>query len=119
DGDAAGQLREALLKLLAVEVRVGVLDLAFQLLDPSLDRVGVAGTVDDRGRVLVDDNPAGMPELRELRVLELQAHLLGDHLGAGEDRDVLEHPLAAVTEAGRLDGDGGEGAAWLVVADRP
>ena len=49
---------------------------------------------------------AGVAELRELRVLELEAHLLGDHLGAGEDRDVLEHPLAAVAEARRLDGDG-------------
>ena len=42
-GDAAGQLREPLLELLAVEVGVGVLDLRLQLLDPGLDRLGVAG----------------------------------------------------------------------------
>ncbi len=42
------------------------------------------------------------------------AHLLGDHLAAGEDRDVLEHRLAAVAEAGRFDGYAGEGAAELV-----
>ena len=77
-----------------------------------------AGAVDDRGRVLVDDDLAGVAELRELRVLELEAHLLGDHLGTGEDRDVLEHPLAAVAEARRLDGDGGERAAQLVDDDR-
>ena len=59
-----------------------------------------------------------MAELRELRVLELETHLLGDHLGAREDRDVLEHALAAVAEAGRLDGDGGERAAQLVDHDR-
>ena len=59
-----------------------------------------------------------MAELRELRVLELEAELLGDDLAAGEDRDVLEHPLAAVAEAGRLDGDGLEGAAQLVDDDR-
>ena len=64
------------------------------------------------------DDAAGMAELRELRVLELEAHLLGDHLAAREDRDVLEHPLAAVAEAGRLDGDGLEGAAELVDDDR-
>ena len=52
------------------------------------------------------DDLAGAAELRELRVLELEAHLLGDDLAAGEDGDVLEHPLAAVAEAGRLDGDG-------------
>ena len=78
----------------------------------------VAGAVDDRGRVLVDDDLAGAAELRELRVLELEPHLLGDHLAAGEDRDVLEHPLAAVAEARRLDGDGLERAAQLVDDDR-
>ena len=48
----------------------------------------------------------------------LRPELLGDHLGAGEDRDVLEHALAAVAEARRLDGDGGERAAELVDDDR-
>ena len=53
-----------------------------------------------------------------LRVLELQAHLFGDDLAAGEDGDVFEHALAAVAEAGRLDGHAGEGAAQLVDDDR-
>src|SRR5258708_26305660 len=80
DRDAAGQLREALLELLAVEVRVGVLDLVLDLVDPALDRLGVAGTVDDRRRVLRYDDAPRAAELRDLRVLELAAHLLGDHL---------------------------------------
>src|SRR3954451_19961726 len=37
----AGELRQPLLQLLAVEVGVGVLDLGLQLLDPTLDPVGV------------------------------------------------------------------------------
>src|SRR4029077_10085959 len=118
DRDAAGQLREPLLELLAVEVAIRVLDLGLQLLDATLDRLGVAGAVDDRRRVLVDDHLAGPAELRDLRVLELEPQLLGDHLGAGEDRDVLEHPLAAIAEAGGLDRDGLEGAAELVDDDR-
>src|SRR4051794_35245039 len=113
-GDAAGELGQPLLQLLAVEVGVGVLDLGLDLLDPALDRLRLAVPVDDRRRVLRDDDAAGAPELRELRVLELQAHLLGDDLAAREDGDVLEHPLAAVTEARRLDRYAGEGAAQLV-----
>ena len=118
DCNAAGELRQPLLQLLAVEVRVGVLDLALDLLDPGLDRLAVAGTVDDRGRVLVDDDLAGMTELRQLRVLELETELLGDDLAAREDRDVLEHPLAAVAEARGLDRNGGEDATQLVDDDR-
>ena len=99
DGDAAGELGEALLQLLAVEVRVGVLDLGLDLVDAALDRGGVTGAVDDRRVVLGDDDATGATELGDLGVLQLQAHLLGDDLAAGEDRDVLEHPLAAVAEA--------------------
>src|SRR3712207_7808437 len=40
--------------------------------------------------IFVDDDAAGAPELLDLRVLELEAHLLGDHLGARKDRDVLD-----------------------------
>ncbi len=113
-GDTAGQLGEALLELLAIEIGVGVLDLVFDLVDPALDVLGLAVAVDDRRRVLGDDDAAGFAELGDLGVLEFEAHLLGDHLTAGEDRDVLQHPLAAIAEARSLDRDTGEGAAQLV-----
>ena len=77
-----------------------------------------AGTLDDRGLVLGDDDLAGPTEQLEADVLELQADLLGDDLAAGEDRDVLEHRLAALTEAGGLDGDRLERAADLVDDER-
>src|SRR6201999_616252 len=99
-------------------VGVGVLDLALDLVDAALDGVGLAGAVDDRRVVLGDDDAAGATQLRDLRVLELEAHLLGDDLAAGEDRDVLEHALAAVAEARNLPGDAGEGAAQLVHDER-
>src|SRR6201999_3738298 len=69
DGDAAGELGEALLELLAIEVRVGVLDLDLDLVDAALDGVRVTGTVDDGGVVLGDDDATGAAELRDLRVL--------------------------------------------------
>ena len=58
DGDAAGQLGQALLELLPVVVGVGVLDLGLDLVDPALDVVLVAGTLDDGGLVLGDDDLA-------------------------------------------------------------
>src|SRR5207248_8368975 len=99
DRDAARQLREALLELLTIEVGVGVLDLGLDLVDATLDRIAVAVAVDDRRRVLRDDHTTGTAQLRELRVLELEAHLLGDHLAARVDRDFLEHAPASFAEA--------------------
>ena len=61
--DATGQLRETLLELLLVEVRIGVLDLGLDLVDPALDRVALAGTVDDRRGVLGDDHATSAAEL--------------------------------------------------------
>ena len=88
------------------------------LVDPALD-VGLrAGALDDRRLVLGDDDLAGLAEQVEADALELQADLLGDHLAAGEDRDVLEHRLAALAEAGGLDGDRLERAADLVHDER-
>ena len=98
-GDAAGQLGEALLELLPVVVGVGVLDLGLDLVDPALDVVLGAGTLDDGRLVLGDDDPLGRAEQVERDVLQLQADLLGDDLAAGEDGDVLEHRLAPLTEA--------------------
>ena len=80
DRDTAGELGEALLELLAIEVGVGVLDLLTDLADPALDLLLLAGAVDDRRRVLRDDDAAGTPELGHLGVLQLQTHLLGDDL---------------------------------------
>src|SRR5699024_9794386 len=114
DGHAAGQLRQALLELLAVVVRVGVLDLGADLGHATGDALGVAGALDDGGLVLGHDDLAGLAQQLETSGLQLEADLLGDDLAAGEDRHVLEHRLAAVAEAGGLDGDGLEGAAQLV-----
>ena len=60
DGNAAGQLGQALLQLLAVVVGVGVLDLArIWLTRPSM--LGVAGALDDGGVVLGDDDACARP----------------------------------------------------------
>src|SRR5215204_210587 len=103
DCHATRKLGEALLELLAVEVRIGSLDLGLDLVYAPLDPLGVAGAVNDGRVVLGDDDLPRTPELVELGVLELQAKLLGNNLAAGEDGDVLHHPLAPITEARSLD----------------
>src|SRR5690606_12791409 len=114
DADAAGELREALLELLAVPVGVGLLDGRLQLAHAGLDVLVGAGAVDDRRAVLGDDDAARLAEQLQTGGLELEADLLGDDLTAGEDRHVLEHRLAAVAEARRLDRDDVERAPDLV-----
>ena len=99
DGDAAGQLGEALLELLAVPVGVGVLDLRLDLRDAALHVVLGAGAIDDGRVVLGDDDALGLAEQVERGVLELEADVLADDLAAREHGHVLQHRLAAVAEA--------------------
>ena len=107
-------MAETLLQLLTVPIGVGVLDLALDLGDTGL-YVGLgAKALDDRGRVLVDDDLAGTAEKRDVGVLQLEADLLGDGLAAGQDRDIGEHGLAPVTEPGCLDRHALERAPQLV-----
>src|SRR5205823_5131335 len=112
--NAAGQLGQALLQLLAVVVAVALLDLGLDLVDPAGDLVAVSGALDDRRLVLGDDDLAGLAEQVERGVLELEADLFADDLAAGEDGHVLQHRLAAVAEARRLDRNALERAADLV-----
>src|SRR5262245_146336 len=112
--DAARELGETLLQLLAVVVGGGLVDLPLDLGDTTLDVGALAGALDDRGVLLVDHDPLGAAQVLDPHVLELDAEVLGDQLAGGEDRDVLHHGLAAVTEARRLDRAHREGAAQLV-----
>ena len=106
DGDAAGQLGQPLLQLLAVEVARSSSSICALI---CLMRPWIASSVPWPSMIvvssLVDDDAAGAAEVLDLRAVELAADLLGDDRAAGQDGDVLEHRLAAVAEAGRLDGE--------------
>ena len=56
--NAAGELGQPLLQLLAVIVGGGLLDLRLDLVDARLDVGLLAGTVDDRGVLLVNHGPS-------------------------------------------------------------
>jgi hypothetical protein len=117
-GDAARELRQALLELLAVVVRGRRLDLVPDLRDAGVDVGLLAGALHDRRVFLVDDDRLRLAEVVQREALELDAEILGDAAAAGDDRDVLEHGLAAIAEARRLDGAGLEHAAQLVDDER-
>jgi len=114
DGDTAGQLGQAFLQLFLVVVAGGFLDLAADLADPALDVGVLAFTLDDRGVFLVDDDPLGAAEIFQADVLELDAEVLAEETAAGEDGNVFQDRLAAVAEAGGLDGADLDGPAQLV-----
>src|SRR5258706_146910 len=79
-----------------------------------LDLLVEARAVDDRRVVLVDLDLLGAAEILQGHVLELEPEVLADDSAAGEDRDVLEHLLATIAEARRLDRADLEEAAELV-----
>ena len=99
----AGQLGQPLLQLFAVVVGGRLLDLRLDLHNAALDVLLFAGTVDDRRVFLLDPDALGSAQHVESDVFELDAEIFTDHLAAGQDRHVLQHCLAAVAKAGRLD----------------
>ena len=109
--DTAGKLGEALLELLAVPIRVGALDLLADLRDAIGHGLLVARAVHDRGVILRDDDAARVAKHLEADLVELEPDLGSDHLGAREDRDVLQDRLAAIAESGSLHSARGKGAA--------
>src|SRR3954449_10169916 len=112
--DAASELGQTLLQLLAVVVRGGFLDLRLDLLHARFDVGFLAGAVDDRGVLLVDHHLLGATEHLQRDVLELDAEIFRDRLAAGQDRNVLQHGLAAIAKARSLDGRDLQAAAQTV-----
>src|SRR6266403_237076 len=112
--DAARELGQTLLQLLTVVVRGSFLDLRLDLRHPRLDVGLLAGAVDDGGVLLVDHHLLGAAEHLQRDVLELDAEIFRDRRAAGQDRDVLQHRLAAIAEAGSLDGRDLQAAAQTV-----
>ena len=92
-----------LLELLTVVIRLGLIDLVADLTRASLDRSLLPGAVHDGGVVLGHHDLLGGAELVHAHVLELHAEVFAHHLTAGQGGDVLEHRLATIAKARRLD----------------
>src|SRR3569623_231877 len=113
-GHAASQLGLALLQLLADVVAGDFVDLLVDLGDAALDRVVIAGAVDDGGVFLADLDALGATQVLQGGFFQRQTDFFGDHGAAGEDGHVFQHRLATVAEARSLDGTGLEDAADVV-----
>src|SRR6185312_3713980 len=100
--NAASKLGQPLLQLLSVIVRRSFLNLRFDLRNARLNVRLLAGTADNRRIFFLDHHLLGAPKHTQRNLVELDAEVLADRLRAGEDRDVFEHGLAAITKAGCL-----------------
>ena len=87
--NAAGQLRQPLLQLLAIVVRSGLVDLRAELLDAAFDGLLAAGAVDDGGVVLVHRDALGAAQVFQAYAFQLDAGLFHDGLAAGQDARCL------------------------------
>ena len=114
DCHAAGQLCQALLKLLAVKVRGGVFNLTLDLVDTVIDGFFGAIAVNDGGVVLGDLDRLGTTEHLCGNLGEVVAKLLHDGLATGKDCNILKHTLTAIAIAGCLNGAHVKNAAELV-----
>ena len=118
DRDAACELRQTLLELLAIVIRGRLLDLRLDLGDAALDLVRlpapsmiVVFSFSMRTRL------AG-PSISSVTFSSLMPEIFRDRLAGGEDGDVLQHSLAAIAEAWRLHRCHLQAAAQLVDHER-
>src|SRR5262249_784557 len=113
-GHAPRELGDPLAQLLLVVVTGRFVQLPLDKSYPGRAVGPFAGPLDDDRVILVDLDLLGPAQVAELHVFQLNAQVLEDGLAAGQDGDVLEHRLAAIAIARRLDRGAFESAAQLV-----
>ena len=102
DRHAAGQLRQPLLQLLAVEVRSRLFDLRLDLVDAAGDGALGAGAVNERRLFLGGDDAAGASEVGHFHRIQLAPHFFADDLAARKDPPCLRaSPLGPRPFGGR------------------
>ena len=95
----AGEFSQTLLQFLFVVGGFGSSDLCLDLLSACIDCLFGTCTVYDSGVVLAYRYGLGGTEHLDSCLVEFDTFLLADYRSAGEDRNILEHLFAAVTEA--------------------
>src|SRR5690606_32748608 len=114
DRNTASQLGQTLLQFFLVVVGRGFFNLLADLGNTRFDISLGTSTVDHGGVVLVDLHALGLTQVFQASGFQAHADFFADHGTAGEDGDVLQHGLATVTEARRLDGNNLDDTAHVV-----
>src|SRR5579875_2452881 len=111
---ATGQFRQTLLQLLTVIVAGGLFNLSLDLTDACLNVGGITTALDNGGIFLVRNDRASGAEVGQGRAIQAAAHLLADDLATGQNSDVAQHLLAAITKTRSFDSYHIEDTAQLV-----
>ena len=114
DGNAASQLGQTFLQLLAIVIGIGVGDFGTNLSHAGSHVFLGAAAGHDGGLILGDDDLLGSAEHGHVDGVKLETQFVGHDLCAGQNGHILQHGLATVTEARSLDGAGLEGATDVV-----
>jgi hypothetical protein len=101
--DATDQFRQALLEVLAIVIRCGLLDLRPEVCDSARNTGYGSCAFDDRCRLFRDRDALRTPQIIERDVFKLHTYVFGDYLPPRQDRDIPHHLLAALAEPRRLD----------------
>mmetsp|Transcript_5439 Transcript_5439/g.9770 ORF Transcript_5439/g.9770 Transcript_5439/m.9770 type:complete len:328 (-) Transcript_5439:1106-2089(-) len=104
DGDAAGELRDALAELFDVVRAVAVFELLLDLSHPHRDLLLAARLRDDGGAGGRDGDLTRGAQLLKYRLLKLHPQVASNVLRPSHNRNILEQRLPALTKARRLDG---------------
>ena len=102
-GNTPGELGQALLEFLLIEIGGSILYKGLDLLDSCLNCLIRALAFDNGGFLFSGNYLSGPAQVINSDRIELSAQLLGDHRAPGEDGHILQHRLAAIAEARRLD----------------
>ncbi|MPM47325.1 hypothetical protein SDC9_94034 [bioreactor metagenome] len=105
DGNTTGELGQTFLEFLTVIITGGLVDLNADLLDAGFDLSVVAFATDDGGVVFIGSDLLSMAEVSQHNRFQFAAGLFRDNLGAGEDGNILQHSLAAITKTRGFDGE--------------
>src|SRR6056297_167926 len=114
DSHTASQFGNAFLQLFTVVVAGGFLDLGADLADARLDLGLFASAFNDGGFILGDRHFLGRSQHVHGHRFQLHAKIFADDLTTGQDRDILQHGLAAIAKARCFDSSNFQAAAQLV-----